>query len=390
MKKIMSIFLALVVFALAIVGIQFVSNSNDISYFFKSIFNPNSEEIIIDFEEEFGNKSMYYYNQLTSEQQKEYLRLYQSIIYFEENCTINVDVDTANKIYNAVSYDNPELFWISYNYKYSYTPSTVTIDLDYKVDKKEAKETTKKLEKVIQDILDEASKFSTDYDKEKYFHDYICKNVVYDLSTYGTTGGLVSQTLLNGTAICEGYAKTMQLLLDRAGIYNYLVLGDVETDGKIEHHMWNVVKIAGENYHLDVTWDDTSFDEEICYMYFNVTDSDILKDHMNLNPSENNCDSITMNYFSQNGTLLHEFSGYNSLVTYTANTLKSGQNQVEFRFANASDYNKAASILKGDNQAFFDYVKSAVKQSGRKLDSNNITYIVVDDWKYIRITFIEV
>jgi transglutaminase/protease-like cytokinesis protein 3 len=201
---------------------------------------------------------------------------------------------------------------------------------------------------------------------------------------------MVSKTLLNGKEICEVYAKSMQLLLDKAGIYNYLVLGDVETDGKIEHHMWNIVNIDGKNYHLDVTWNDTTFDEEICYMYFNITDDDILKDHMNLSPSENNCNSLDMNYFSKNGILLYGFSGYNSLITHTANVLKSGQNHVEFRFAKVSDYNNAASVLKGDNQAFFDYVKEAIRQSGRNLDSNNVTYMTVDDWKYIRITFIEV
>ncbi len=392
MRKILKTVLSvIIVIALSFVCLFFFSDSEfpEVSDIIEKIILLN-DDVDIDFEEEFGTKTMYYYNRLTESEKKEYLKLYVAVRDFQEKCELNLNANRLSTVYTSVNYDNPELFWMGNKHSCSSFGDGTVVYFKYDVDETEARETKAALDQKVDEIVAEASKYSTDYQKEKFLHDYICRNVVYDESTFGTTGGLVSQTLLNGSAICEGYAKAMQLLLNEVGIENYLVLGeDASKNTQTECHMWNVVKIDGKNYHLDVTWDDFEDGDSFCYMYFNVTDADISGDHKNIEPSDNNCISYDANYFYMNGTFLQSFDGFDSLIHPTVNMLKSGSVNVEFRFADKDDYNKAVATIKNDNNGFFTYVGNCVTESGRNLSKSSINYFTIDSLNYLCIIFVD-
>lgn len=95
----------------------------------------------------------------------------------------------------------------------------------------------------------------------------------HDIARYPNAFTAVG-ALVDGQAVCEGYARGMQYLLQRAGIECSLVTGINE---KNEPHMWNLVTINGRNYHLDPTWDDV--DDRIRYTFFNVTTDSITRTH---------------------------------------------------------------------------------------------------------------
>lgn len=347
------------------------------------------DDVDIDFEEEFGTKPMYYYNHLSESEKQDYLRMYSAIMNFEESCELKVDKAQMIDIFDAVKYDNPEIFWLSNSSDYSSFGYSTILYFNYIYDESEIREMKVKLDKKVAEIVAEASQYNTDYEKEKFLHDYICENVFYDDATFGTTGGTVSQTLLNGSAICEGYAKSMQLLLNGTGIYNYLVLGDAVFENKpTERHMWNVVEIDGNNYYLDVTWDDFQDSDSYCYMYFNVTDKDIAEDHQNIVPSNNNCDSYEANYFYVTGYFLQSFDGFDKLVTPTAEILKGGSTNAEFKFVNKEDFDNALAATK-DNTAFFIYIGDSVTKSGQDLSKTSISYFAVDGMNYLCISFID-
>jgi len=77
--------------------------------------------------------------------------------------------------------------------------------------------------------------------------------------------------------VCEGYAKTMEILLEKAGIETYYVTGKANGGG----HAWNIVKLDGDYFHIDTTWDDPvpNREGEISYKYFLVPSSFIKQDH---------------------------------------------------------------------------------------------------------------
>ena len=113
----------------------------------------------------------------------------------------------------------------------------------------------------------------SDYDIAKALHDYLVLNCKYDMRLYSGDMPDVSYTangaLLEGTAVCAGYAKAYEALMDAAGIPCEYVSGYATGN-----HAWNVVEIDGEWYHVDTTWDDPTPDREgyVRYDYFLKSD----------------------------------------------------------------------------------------------------------------------
>ncbi len=126
----------------------------------------------------------------------------------------------------------------------------------------------------------------TDYDKEYALYAWLTGNVVYDQSHYEKEGAPRTSyepygPLLKGKGVCLGYAETFRLLMDMAGIECITVTGAGFQNR--ENHAWNMVKLNGEWYCVDPTWDlnpGINQDGEPVYGYFNVT-SDVmaLTDH---------------------------------------------------------------------------------------------------------------
>ena len=109
----------------------------------------------------------------------------------------------------------------------------------------------------------------TDLEKVTAIYAYLCDKVVYDenaescFTAYGA--------LLDGKAVCQGYALAMMRLLNAVDVETDVVLG---TSSEI-NHMWNIVYIDGEYFLLDATWDSDS--EEACYAYFLKGSDDFAK-----------------------------------------------------------------------------------------------------------------
>ena len=109
-------------------------------------------------------------------------------------------------------------------------------------------------------------------EKEVLIHDLLCKAVVYD-SEFDRNGENTVYTaygaLVNGHAVCEGYARAFKLLCYYAGLECILVTGDSKGVG----HMWNMVRLDGNWYHVDATWDDLR--SEPHHTYLNLTELQI-------------------------------------------------------------------------------------------------------------------
>lgn len=137
-----------------------------------------------------------------------------------------------------------------------------------------------KAESVIKDIIKPGF---TDFDKVKAIHDYIVLNTAYDLKGYESKTSTedaynIYGTLINGVAVCDGYARTVSYLLDKLGIENYYVVGNTKNGGL---HAWNSVKIDNEYYFLDTTWDDPTPNKEgvVKYKYFLINEDTLSKSH---------------------------------------------------------------------------------------------------------------
>lgn len=94
------------------------------------------------------------------------------------------------------------------------------------------------------------SRTLTEVDKAKALHDYLVRTVSYDGTDTSPDVNGAYGALVNGRAVCGGYAEAYGVLLEAAGIEQTCVISAEM------NHEWNVVTIGGASYNVDVTWDD--------------------------------------------------------------------------------------------------------------------------------------
>lgn len=124
----------------------------------------------------------------------------------------------------------------------------------------------------IDDVIAEEIQYNmSTRDKIKTIHDYIINNTEYDtLKTENINDDTYKSNtaygvMFEGYGICSGYSDSMKIFLDKLNIVNYKVSND--------QHIWNLVLLDGEWFHLDLTWDDPVSDKNITRdNYFLISD----------------------------------------------------------------------------------------------------------------------
>ena len=181
---------------------------------------------------------------------KNYLSSFcENYAYFEQDKTITIRIDSyypGDKILNA--HKTGDTTQLSDAEKDAYT-------LALKLVEQAKRESTTQLE------------------TELWLHDWLCEHVVYespdmDVATeqYIALRQLTCVgALLDGKANCQGYTDAFYLLGNLAGFEVRRMFGVTE-----EGHCWNVVKLDGKWYIVDVTFDDLEGDNNWWYIYFNV------------------------------------------------------------------------------------------------------------------------
>ena len=177
---------------------------------------------------------------------------------------------------------------------------------EYLFEKAKIKEHQKAMTARVEKITREAKTFSQ-WDKEKYIHDFLCESIHYDKLKKPYSHEIIGP-LGHGVGVCEGIAKSVKVLCDALGIWCMIaVCGNNPEKGIKYRHTWNIVKIDGQYYHLDVTFDNTLGNYEkkenqkpenktsrntsgknkagkaeqmdFRYDYFNLDDKNIFRDH---------------------------------------------------------------------------------------------------------------
>lgn len=260
-----------------------------------------------------------------------------------ENCNLS-------KIYEAISLDNPDLMGLSYNCK-SYKMGNKTYFIpDYEMSLAEYQEKLRQTEAAVETIVNNASALSSDYEKEKYVHDYIINGCTYSTPEVGHEVNTAYGCLVLGKASCEGYSRAFQLIMNRLGIDNRLVTGESETaDGTYVGHMWNYVVIENSGYFIDLTWDDPEGDSEVLrHTYFNFTTSELFKSYRNVAQNLPLCSEITYNYFVREGAYFNMGSGetFKSLVSACVkDAMDRGYDCVELKFSDGIVVEQAKNTL---------------------------------------------
>ena len=171
---------------------------------------------------------------------------------------------------NAINLDIPNLFYIDFSKMYLNIETTSTIfNTEYRLyidaggnstyfssgftSQSQIESAINSIETIKNSICKQAS--GDDYNKVRRTHDWLIEEISYDSSSYNK--GNIYGVFIEKKVVCEGYARAYKYLLDNLGITNILVTGTAtNSNGTTEEHMWNYVKINGEWYAVDPTWDD--------------------------------------------------------------------------------------------------------------------------------------
>ena len=227
----------------------------------------------------------FYYHKMTKQQQAAYHVIMQGANALADEFQIpRIESAELYDVFFRLRLDHPEIFWMTgYKYKYYQDSPNLIFVPEYLFDKNKIREHQKALGARVDKLVRTAMKFS-EWDKEKYVHDFICENIRYDKLKKPYSHEIIGP-LGHGVGVCEGIAKSVKVLCDALGVWCIIAIcGNNPEKGIKYRHTWNIVRINGQYYHLDATFDNTLGKNEdgstsIRYDYFNLDDKNIFRDH---------------------------------------------------------------------------------------------------------------
>ena len=173
----------------------------------------------------------------------------------------------------------------------------------------------------------------SDYQKALWLHDWLLNQLEYDNSLKWSSA---ESALTRGLGTCQAYERAYAQLLSAAGIEN------AETRDTYDGHTWNAMKLDGEWYQVDCTWDDSNdnwynFDQR--RLYFGLTDELMAVAHpgySNIYTTEGyntRSTSLKNNYFVKSGEAQQWADSYKDRIQ---NSLNSKQTQFSIQADNST------------------------------------------------------
>ena len=223
----------------------------------------------------------FYYEKLTKQKQKAYHAMKTGLELLAPSFSVpRLDGKELADIYFMLRLDCPEIFY-TVQFRYRYYPDSEYVEMipEYLFNKNKILDHRKAMEARVKKLARQAEKLS-EKEKEQFVHDFICENVRYDKLKKAYSHEIIGP-LGQGVGVCEGIAKAVKILCDALGIWCMIAVSEANPEKNIKYrHAWNIVRIGGKYYHLDVTFDNSlSSEHGIRYDYFNLSDAQIFRDH---------------------------------------------------------------------------------------------------------------
>ena len=324
---------------------------------------PSEPQKILDKSIIYELDTKYFVNKLDEDLLDIFVIMYDAVRNFERTVKFGREIpsDDLDTLMFLLNYDCPEFIQLNGDYEPIYTDETYQnssgVRLTYNMREETYEEYRNELCLFFENLKADLSE-KTEIEKEKYVYDMIFENCIYnDKQAYS---GTVYGTLINHISRCEGICKSFMWCMRELGIECMCVSGipKWEADAEYSGHSWNIIKINGEYYQLDLTIDNLRlFESDVKYQnygFFNVNDKfndethEIYDFYKQLGVPE--CISEKANYHTMNGLFIY------------------ADDDVEEQFKNILENN------------FFDETIDNVPIKFETLPAQNIAYAHLEQW----------
>ena len=160
---------------------------------------------------------------------------------------LELTADLLKMVYECYCNDYPQHFWLASTYTYTTQNNVIcSISPQYHMTGSELTAAKTKFDQAVNSILGKLSGSMSAYEKELAIHDALLNQCQYNKGNYPYSA---YGALVEGMAVCEGYARAFQYLMHKSGISCMVVSGF----GNGEAHAWNAVQIGSSWYYTDIT-----------------------------------------------------------------------------------------------------------------------------------------
>lgn len=184
----------------------------------------------------------------------------------------NLSEDSLQAVVSKIRFLHPDLFFVDKTFSFTkddLTEAILWLKPRYLYSESEHEEKMAAYQSYVQTIAAAAPADGNDFDKLLYLHDYFIREYSYD---YSYTIRDAYTFFEQKTGVCQAYMLALIAVAGELGIESVPV-----TSNRM-NHAWNLVKLDGNWYHVDVTWDDTgTYPSQTSYAYFLQSDAGIIK-----------------------------------------------------------------------------------------------------------------
>ncbi|MGN1417008.1 MAG: transglutaminase domain-containing protein [Oscillospiraceae bacterium] len=334
----------------------------------------------------------YSYNSLTDTQKFVYDVITAACLNYESKISFElsdkVTFDDLFIAYQTLYLDEVRLFYIDKNMSYVSDNATgyiLSMNISYAYSESQVEAMKQEMDEKTAEILSGVTKDMSDYEIVKYIHDKLITLCDYTISgSYVTTS---YGAIVKNKAQCQGYSRAFSYLCNLCGIETDIVLGESE------QHMWNMVRIDGKWYHIDLTWDDpnkSEYPDAIFYDYFCVS-TDRMLEFRTIDGNSHELPSAESNeleYYKYNDLVVSSVSEARELFAKeAAKASEEGRPVVQFRCSTSEVYEEIIDAFFSNNKKnnILDMLDEANKTADNKFNSDSVYHYTNADTLIIKI-----
>lgn len=222
------------------------------------------------------------YQPVSDKSLKTYSGLEAALVDAMNNCLTELDIYAfrvtpaqLEDVYMHVMDTHPEFFYVNYYFYYYYNGYgyATKIEIDYIIPMSQLAQAKNTYNTKIAEIMSGVDSNWNTLQKLIYLHDYMVDRYSYDMRFYDASQKDQAiydayNLMVQETGVCQAYTMLYYALMQQVGVpVSYALSESMD-------HVWNVVQLGGNWYHVDVTWDDPVPDDFTSVSHRNFLRSD--------------------------------------------------------------------------------------------------------------------